>query len=79
MTKVEGDLAKAVQGSAFLALANQAEIQNAVQLGSRAKTLKQSLSASKILHTLVLREAPKVLLLVEAAIKQLEQAHAHKL
>ena len=79
LSKVEGDLARAVQGSAFLALANQAEIQNAVQLGSRAKTLKQSLSASKILHTLVLRESPKVLLLVEAAITQLEQAHAHKL
>ena len=78
LTKVEGDLAKAVQDSAFLALANQAEIQNAVQLGSRAKTLKQSLSASKILHTLVLREAPKVLLLVEAAITHLEQSHAHK-
>ena len=78
LTKIEGDLAKAVQDSAFLALANQAEIQNAVQLGSRAKTLKQSLSASKILHTLVLREAPKVLLLVEVAITQLEQAHAHK-
>ena len=79
LSKAEGDLAKAVQDSAFLALANQAEIQNAVQLGSRAKTLKQSLSASKILHTLVLRESPKVLLLVEAAITQLEQAHAHKL
>jgi len=79
LSKAEGDLAKAVQGSAFLALANQAEIQNAVQLGSRAKTLKQSLSASKILHTLVLRETPKVLLLVEAAITQLEQSHAHKL
>jgi len=79
LSKVEGDLAKAVQGSAFLALANQTEIQNAVHLGSRAKTLKQSLSASKILHTLVLRESPKVLLLVEAAITQLEQAHAHKL
>ena len=79
LSKVEGDLAKAVQGSAFLALANQTEIQNAVQLGSRAKTLKQSLSASKILHTLVLRESPKVLLLVEAAITHLEEAHAHKL
>ena len=79
LSKVEGDLAKAVQGSAFLALANQAEIQNSVQLGSRAKTLKQSLSASRILHTLLLREVPKVLLLVEAAITRLEQAHAHKL
>ena len=79
LSKVEGDLVKAVQDSAFLALANQAEIQNAIHLGSRAKTIKQSLSASKILYTLVQREAPIVLLLVDTAITQLEQVYAHKL
>ncbi|MFZ2738113.1 MAG: 6-hydroxymethylpterin diphosphokinase MptE-like protein [Burkholderiaceae bacterium] len=77
LTKIENELAKAIQGSAFIALANQAEITNAIHLGLRAKTIPKSLAASKILYTLVIREVPKLLPLVNKAMLMLNQAHAH--
>ena len=77
LTKLENELAKAIQGSSFIALANQAEIANAIQLGVRAKTIPQSLAASRILYTLVIREVPNLLPLVNAAISKLSHPHAH--
>ena len=68
----ENELAKAIQDSAFLALANQVEIADAIQLGSRAKTMQQSLAASGILHNLVIREVPVILPLVDAALMKLD-------
>ena len=72
LSKVENELAKAIQDSAFLALANQVEIADAIQLGSRAKTMQQSLAASGILHNLVIREVPVILPLVDAALMKLD-------
>ena len=77
LTKIENELAKAIQDSSFIALANQAEISNAIQLGVRAKTIPHSLAASRILYTLVIREVPKLLPLVNAALTNLRQHHAH--
>lgn len=71
LTKAELDLSRAIEGSAFIALANQAEINNAIQIGMRAKTIQQSLAASRVLYTLVMREVPNILPKVNTAIVKL--------
>lgn len=76
LTKIENQLANAIQGSRFIALANQDEITNAIELGVRAKTIPQSLAASRILYALVIREAPKLLPIINAALMKLRQTHA---
>ena len=73
LTKIESQLVKAIQGSSFIALANQAEISNAIQLGVHAKSIEQSLSASGILYKLVIREAPNILPMVDEALLKLRQ------
>ena len=77
LTKAESDLSRAIAGSAFIALVDQAEINNAIQIGMRAKTIQQSLAASRILYTLVMREVPNILPKVNAALMKLNQAYAH--
>ena len=77
LTKAELDLSRAIEGSAFIALANQAEINNAIQIGVRAKTIQQSLAASRVLYTLVMRDVPNILPKVNAALVKLNQTHAH--
>ena len=77
LTKAESDLSRAIAGSAFIALVDQTEINNAIQIGMRAKTIQQSLAASGVLYTLVMREVPNILLKVNTALVKLDQAHAH--
>jgi hypothetical protein len=77
LTKAESDLSRAIEGSAFIALVDQAEINNAIQIGIRAKTIQQSLAASRVLYTLVMREVPAILPKVNAALVKLKQAYAH--
>jgi hypothetical protein len=77
LTKAESDLSRVLRGSVFLALVNQAEIHNAIQIGMRAKTMQQSLAASRVLYSLVMREVPNILPKVNAALVKLNQADAH--
>lgn len=77
LTKAEADLSRAIAGSAFIALVDQTEINNAIQIGMHAKTIQQSLAASRVLYTLVMREVPNILLKVNTALVKLDQAHAH--
>jgi hypothetical protein len=73
LTKAESDLRRAIQGSAFFALVDQAEINSAIQLGMQAKTIQQSLAASRVLYTLIMREVPNILLKVNAGLGKLRQ------
>jgi hypothetical protein len=77
LTKAEADLSRAIKGSAFIALADQAEINSAIQLGMHAKTIQQNLAASRVLYTLVMREVPNILPKVNEALVKLNQAYAH--
>jgi hypothetical protein len=77
LTKAEADLSRAIADSAFIALVDQTEINNAIQIGVRAKTIQQSLAASRVLYTLVMREVPNILPKVNAALMKLNQAYAH--
>jgi hypothetical protein len=77
LTKAEADLSRAIAGSAFIALVDQTEINNAIQIGVHAKTIQQSLAASRVLYTLVMREVPNILPKVNAALLKLNQAYAH--
>lgn len=77
LTKAEADLSRAIAGSAFIALVDQAEINHAIQIGMHAKTIQQSLAASRALYTLVMREVPNILPKVNAALLKLNQAYAH--
>jgi hypothetical protein len=77
LTKAEADLSRAIAGSAFIALVDQTEINNAIQIGMHAKTIQQSLAASRVLYTLVMREVPNILPKVNTALVKLDQAHAH--
>jgi len=76
LTKAESELSRAIEGSAFIALVDQAEINNAIQIGIYAKTIQQSLAASSVLYTLVMREVPNILPKVNAALVKLNQAYA---
>jgi hypothetical protein len=73
LTKAEADLSRAIKGSAFIALVDQAEIDKAIQIGMRAKTIQQSLAASRVLYTLVMREVPNILAKVNAGLGKLRQ------
>jgi hypothetical protein len=77
LTKAEADLSRAIAGSAFIALVDQTEINHAIQIGVHAKTIQQSLAASRVLYTLVMREVPNILPKVNEALVKLNQAHAH--
>jgi hypothetical protein len=77
LTKAEADLSRAIAGSAFIALVDQTEINNAIQIGMQAKTIQQSLAASRVLYTLVMREVPNILPKVNTALVKLNQAYAH--
>ena len=68
LNKVDQDLRRELKHAGLISLSAQEEIKLALEIGLQTESLTSSINASRLLYEIVIREAKKVLPLVESAL-----------
>jgi hypothetical protein len=68
LNKVDQDLRRELKHAGLISLSAQEEIKLALEIGLQTESLTSSINASRLLYEIVIREAKKVLPLVESAM-----------